>query len=229
MKQGIFYAVGVGPGEAELITVKAVRILKEASVIAAPVTKKKNMAALDIARQCTDLSEKEILPLEFTMTKDSEILEANYRKQAEKIMAYLKKGQDVAMVNIGDVSIYATCSYIADFIRQAGYEAVMVPGVPSFCAVAAKLGVSLTKPDAPLHIIPASYGIGSALSLAGNKVLMKSGKGYRDVKDELNEKELLGHAMMVENCGLPEEKVYPDMADAPEDAGYFSTILVRED
>lgn len=228
MKNGIFYAVSVGPGEPELMTLKAVRILHECPVLAAPVTKGESTVALDIAGQCVDVSGKEILYLDFIMTKDKKQLEENYRKQAEKVAGCLESGRDVAMVNIGDVSVYATCSYIADFVKKFGYEAVMVPGVPSFCAAAAKLGISLTRSGTPLHIIPASYGISEALDLAGNKVLMKSGREYRNVKNELEKRGLLEHAAMVQNCGLPGEKIYRDMTAVAEDAGYFATIIVKD-
>lgn len=228
MKKGIFYAVGVGPGEPELMTLKAVGILNESPVIAAPVTKGESTLALDIAGQCVDVSGKEILYLEFIMTKDKKQLEENYRKQAKKVAGCLESGRDVAMVNIGDVSIYATCSYIADFVKSFGYEVVMVPGVPSFCAVAAKLGTSLTRSGTPLHIIPASYGISKSLDLEGNKVLMKSGREYKNVKSELEKRGLLEHAAMVQNCGLPEEKICRDMTAATDDAGYFATIIVKD-
>ena len=103
----------------------------------------------------------------------------------------------------------------------------MVPGVPSFCAVAARLGWSLTEPDRPLHIIPGGGpGLGEALDLPGGKVLMKAGKSYQKLLEELETRELLGRAAMVENCGLPEERTFADLREKPDSKGYFTTIII---
>ena len=162
---GTFYAVGVGPGDPELLTLQAVNILKRCPAIAAPQTKSGQMLALDIARGAVDLREKEILPLSFTMSHEPALREESYRTAARRIAPFLQKGLDVAMVNLGDVSVFATAYYIFAELRKAGFETVMVPGVTSFSAVAARLGCSLTQIDAPLHIIPASADLDSAVRL----------------------------------------------------------------
>lgn len=137
MKQGIFYCVGVGPGDPELMTVKAVRTLEACPVIAAPRTKGGEMLALDIAKQAADLEDKLVLPLDFSMTREEDRRRAEYETGAQAIAECLKAGQDVAMVNLGDVSIYATCTRMAELVREKGFLVLMIPGVPSFCAVAA--------------------------------------------------------------------------------------------
>lgn len=169
MKKGVFYGVGVGPGDPELMTLKAVR-------------------------------------------------------------AHLDGGRDVAMLNLGDVSIYATCSYLMEILKAQGYETVMVPGVPSFCAVAARLGVSLTEMDSPLHIAPGSMALDAVLDQPGTKVLMKSGRQLPAVLEALEARGILGTSMLVQNCGLPEEEIYGDLSQRrPEGRhGYFSTIIVKE-
>ena len=153
-KQGVFYAVSVGPGDPELLTRQACRVLTDCGVVAAPRMKSGRMLALDIAAGAVDMQGKTILPLDFTMARDAAVREDSYRTAAAAIETALAAGQDVAMVNLGDVSVYATAYYILERIRADGFETVMCPGVTSFCAVAARLGRSLTRMDEPLHILP---------------------------------------------------------------------------
>ena len=224
---GTFYAVGVGPGAPELLTLQAANILKRCPVIAAPQTKSGQMLALDIARSALDLREKEILPLIFTMSREPALREESYQTAARQIEAFLQKGLDVAMVNLGDVSIFATAYYILERIREDGFRTVMAPGVTSFSAVSTRLGCSLTQIDAPLHIIPASADLDSALRFPGTKVLMKSGSAIRETVHALERVGLLDRAALVADCGLPTEQVYCDLRELPENLSYFATIIVQ--
>jgi precorrin-2/cobalt-factor-2 C20-methyltransferase len=106
----------------------------------------------------------------------------------------------------------------------------MLPGVTSFCAVAAQLGRSLTEMDLPLHIIPASgMDLDAALTLPGTKVLMKSGSAIHETVAALGRAGLLKRASMVADCGLPSERVFRDLREIPENVSYFATILVRSE
>lgn len=229
MKKGVFYGVGVGPGDPELMTRKAVRVLERCPVIAAPRTKSGGMLALDIASAAVDLSEKTVVPLYFSMERDRDVQRTAHLAAAEAVREHLDGGRDVAMLNLGDVSIYATWSYLMELLKAQGYETVMVPGVPSFCAVAARLGVSLTEMDSPLHIAPGSMDLDAVLDQPGTKVLMKSGRQLPAVLDALAARNALGTSMLVQNCGLPEETVYADLSQSrPEGRhGYFSTVVVK--
>lgn len=224
---GTFYAVGVGPGDPGLLTLQAANILKRCPVIAAPQTKSGQMLALDIAQGALDLREKEILPLSFTMSHEPALREESYQTAARQIEAFLQKGLDVAMVNLGDVSVFATAYYILERIREDGFQTVMAPGVTSFSAVAARLGCSLTQIDAPLHIIPASADLDRALQLPGTKVLMKSGSAIHEMVRALERAGLLDRAALVADCGLPTEQVYRDLRELPENLSYFATIIVQ--
>ena len=219
---GTFYAVGVGPGDASLLTLQAVRILEQCPVIAAPQTASGQMLALDIARGAVDLSKKKILPLRFTMSRDPAVREESYRTICAQLEGFLSRGQDVAMVNLGDVSIYATAYYIFARLQKAGFPAKMVPGVTSFS------GWSLTEENAPLHIIPGSTDLQAALHLPGTKVLMKSGSAIGDTVAALEKAGLLDRAALVCDCGLPTQKIYRDLRHLPDDLSYFATIVVRE-
>lgn len=228
MEKGIFYGVGVGPGDPELLTLKALRIIERCPVIAAPETRGEKTLALDIVRQAVNLEGKTILLLQFLMTRDKQALDQSHRRQAEKIMDYLKRGQDVAMLNLGDVSIYSTFSYLLEIVKQAGFEVRASPGVPSFCAVGALLQQSLTEMSLPLHIIPAGCpGLEQSLALLGGKVLMKTGKALPQVRQALREQGLYEKASLVQNCGLPDQKICRSLDEAEDGVGYFTTIVVK--
>ena len=224
-KQGVFYAVSVGPGDPELLTRQACRVLEVCDVIAAPRTKAGRMLALDIAGGAVDMRGKTILPLDFTMAHDAAVREDSYRTAAAAIEAALAAGRDVAMVNLGDVSVYATAYYILERVRSDGFEVVMCPGVTSFCAVAARLGRSLTRMEEPLHILPGSTDLDNALPLPGTKVVMKSGKAIYKAAAALERHGLLANAGRVADCGLETEQIYTDLRQLPEKISYFATIV----
>ena len=151
LKKGRFYGVSVGPGDPELLTLKAVRCLERCPVLAAPQTASGRMLALDIAKGAVDVSGKIILPLHFAMSRDSEVLKASHAAAADAVRAHLDAGRDVALLNLGDVSIYATYGYLEEILTAQGYAAVRIAGVPSFCAAAARLNQPLTccRPAGP--------------------------------------------------------------------------------
>lgn len=225
---GTFYGVGVGPGDPELMTLKAVRVLEACPVLAVPQTASGEMTAYGIARQAARLENKTLLPLKFTMSRDREKQHAAHVEAAQAVRAHLLEGRDVAMAVLGDVAVFSTYCYLMDLLRGDGFSCVMVPGVPSFCAVAARLGRSLTTMNQPLHIIPGGGGEAalSALDLPGSKILMKSGKNMAAVLNELERRGLLSQAGMVQNCGLPGEQVFENLEDKPLAEGYFTTLIL---
>ena len=164
------------------------------------------------------------------MARDKAVQCAAHLEAAFTVKKYLDEGKDVAMLNIGDVSIYSTWSYLKEILDREGYVSMMIPGVPSFCAVAAKLGLSLTEIDSLLHIAPGSGDLNQILDLPGTKVLMKSGKQLPNVLYELKRRNLLESSSLIKNCGLPGEEVFPDLSreTPPEGTGYFATVIVKE-
>ncbi|MEG1964566.1 MAG: precorrin-2 C(20)-methyltransferase [Oscillospiraceae bacterium] len=230
MKKGILYGVSVGPGDPELITVKAVRIIKETRIIAAPMTKGEKTLALDIAKGAVNFDGKTILPISFSMTKDKEELQRVHQKIADTIMEYLEKGENVAMLNLGDVSIYSTFSYIQAIVVASGFESEMIAGVPSFCAVAASLNLSLTTMEESLHIIPTVHSkVEDYISLKGTKVLMKTASSFNEVKADLIRLNVANKATMIQNCGLTDQKICRDLSqNADDNISYFTTIIVKD-
>ncbi len=227
--KGTFYAVGVGPGDPEWMTRQACRVLEMCPVIAAPRTASGEMLALSIARRAVDLGGKTVLLLEFAMSREASVRAEGYERAADGIARELDAGRDVAMVNLGDVSIYATAYYVLDALRRRGYAVQMIPGVASFSAVAAALGRSLTEMELPLHIYPAGASdLDAALVLPGTKVLMKSGKAIGETAAALARHGLADASAMVADCGLPTQQVFETMADLPEKISYFATVIVPD-
>lgn len=223
---GILYGVGVGPGDPELLTLKAVRIIKESDIIMVPGENPIESVAYQIAIGAVDLSNKEIVAVSMPMTKNHEQLEKSHQEAAQRVMEYLKQGKQVAFLTLGDPTVYSTYIYVHKRILAAGGKAVIVNGITSFCAAAALVNDSLVEKAEPLHVIPASYGIEDALKLPGTKVLMKAGKKIAAVKQIIKEQNM--HAVMIENCGMENEKVYEGTDNINENAGYYSLIIVKE-
>lgn len=226
MNHGKLYGISVGPGDPQLMTLKAVSYIQMCPVLAAPRTFKGDSIALNIAAGAVNLSGKQIEYLDLPMTRDSDILSSSQKSAADCIAAHLDAGRDVAVLNLGDASLYSSYSYLCQILLARGYEAETVPGVTSFSACAAILNRSLTDRDMPLHIILASMrDLPSALSLSGSKVLMKSGHALREVKHLLSERNLTERAVLVSDCGLPTQKVFLNTDEATEES-YFTTILI---
>lgn len=227
--KGTFWGVGVGPGDPELLTLKAVRTLREADVLVAPQTSGGGTTALDIAKGAVDLDDKRVLELRFEMSRDPKVLHESHERAAAAIAAELDAGRTVAMPNLGDVAIFSTFNYMKDLLEPQGYEVGMVSGVPSFCAIAARLGVTLTPSmTSPLTVVPSGYGeLGEALKLPGTKVVMKAGKSLPRLREELRAAGCYERTMLVQDCGMPSEVVARDLDDAPERGGYFTTLVVR--
>lgn len=226
--KGIFYGVSTGPGDPELMTLQAVRILKEADIIAAARVMGKQETALEIAKQAVGLDGKEILQLNVSMSGKSEEENKEHENSIRQIEAFLEAGKTVAMTVLGDVSVYASWQYLAEQIRKDGYQTVMIPGVTSFCAAAAAANTGLTRRDLPLHIVPASYGnLEKQMQPEGNYVLMKAGKCMEEIHRVLETKPGVREVFSIKNCGLPGEVVKDGLLEN-EAYGYFTTVIVKE-
>ena len=228
MEKGTLYGVSIGPGEPELITLKAMNIISNSKYIATPHTGTGDSLALSIVSQAIDLSDKEIMKLEFPMTKDKDILAKSHEEAASAIADVLDTGNDVAMLNLGDVTIYSTFAYTMDKLLEKDYNVEVIPGVTSFCASASKLKIGLTTMNEPLHIIPATgIDLREALQMPGSKVLMKIGKSMPKLIEVLKELNLEDNVYAVENCGLENEKIYNNLDEFDGKMGYFTIVIVK--
>ncbi|MEY8331699.1 precorrin-2 C(20)-methyltransferase [Lachnospiraceae bacterium 47-T17] len=229
--KGILYGIGVGPGDPELLTLKAVRIIEESAVCAVPGADVEKTAAYRIAVQAVPgLREKKLLPVPMPMVMDKREQQRYHEEGAKQIEAYLVRGESVAFLTLGDPTVYSTFSYIRDLVERDGCETETVAGITSFCAAAARLNMSLAKWNEPLHIIPAAHRPDIRLEEPGNYILMKSGSKLGQVKELLRKSRR--EVAMVENCGMEQERIYRSLEEIPDDAGYYSLIIVgkrRED
>ena len=252
MKQtGKFYGIGVGPGDPELMTLKAVRTIRKCDIVVLPVSNReltepllleqneveveKNRAAgylesctaYQIAVQTVSkLKEKQILFLPMPMIKDKEKLKKIHVQGAEAIEQLLEKGWNLAFLTLGDPTVYSTCMYVEQMIEQDGYLVETVSGIPSFCAAAARLNQPLGEQEEQIHILPGSYEAGEGLQLPGTKILMKTGRKMGKIKEFLQESSQ--DICLVENCGMDKERIVRSVEEISEDMGYYSLLIVKD-
>lgn len=224
---GILYGVGVGPGDPELMTLKAVRLIRECPVIAAPGAVAEDTVAYQIAvRAVPELKDKELVPVYMPMTHDLEEQRRNHEKGARALEQYLDQGKDVVFLTLGDPTIYSTFSYVQRLVEEHGYQTALVSGITSFCAAAACVNIPLAVWNEQLHILPAVHSLEHELDGEGNYILMKSGRKMKQVKESLAAS---GRSVVaVENCGTDQERVYHGVEEIPDDAGYYSLIIAKE-
>lgn len=225
--KGTLYGVGVGPGDPELMTLKAVRLIRENKIIAVPGAEPKDTVAYKIAVQAVpELAEKELLPIYMPMTHDPEELESNHARGAKTLEAVLDKGENIIFLTLGDPCVYSTFTYLQRRVEADGYKTALVSGITSFCAAAARLNIPLSEWNQQLHVIPAVHRLDTSLNKHGNYILMKSGKKMNQVKEILAQSNR--DVLMVENCGMENEHVYRSVEEIPDSAGYYSLIIAKE-
>lgn len=239
---GIFYGVGVGPGDPDLMTIKALKVLKGSAVLAVPRSADSSpeglSQALSIVKKAVDLEGKEILELLFPMTKDRDVLREARKAAALAIAERLKRGQDVCFITLGDPMLYSTFSYLMPFIREAlpGADIKAVPGVTSFSAASSAAVLPLAESDEKVIIIPAAYDIGEVrkaidrLSGAGTIVLMKVNRVMDALIAMLSEARLADKALFVSRAGWPGEEIVTGIKSLKgRKLDYFSIVIIKKD
>lgn len=228
---GTFYGIGVGPGDPELLTVKAINALKKIDVLIAPKTEKKSdSVALSIAQPHLKPS-AEIFYRTFPMVKDFAQETAVFEAHRDEILKLLSGGLNVGFATIGDPMFFSTYIYIFRLLEPCGVPIVTIPGVPAFLAIAAQIGRPLAYGNDILAIIPATAELAAVknfLAHADAAVLMKVYKNFPEIVDALAANNLLDDAVLVSRAGLDDEKIISDIAAHKADAlNYLSTILTR--
>ncbi|MCI8320562.1 MAG: precorrin-2 C(20)-methyltransferase [Dorea sp.] len=224
---GKLYGIGVGPGDPELLTLKALRLIKESDVIAVPGKIPQETVAYKIVEGIyPELWKKELLGIHMPMTKDAKVLKESHEEGVRRLCGKLEEGKVIAFLTLGDPTIYSTYSYLHMGVKKMGYSVEIVSGVPSFCAAAARMNSGIAEGAQQLHIIPASYETKMALALPGTKILMKAGQRISDIKEQLNG--CAAEICMVENCGMDGEHIYHGIEQMPETAGYYTLVIVKE-
>lgn len=228
--EGRLIGVGVGPGDPELLTLAAVRAIRESDCILLPNEKKEECYAYKIVRQVVpEIEEKEICPMQFPMTKDADVLRAAQDRCFAEVQARMRQGKTLVFLTIGDPSVYSTYHYIHRRVLAS-----MISGVPSFCAVAARLGISLADQGEEIHIIPGSYAVEDTADYDGTRIYMKSGKKLEQLigmlRTELVRRRQQGEYLEVygvSNCGLPEERVMHGIDALTQAASYLTIVIVK--
>ena len=246
---GKLFVIGVGPGDPELLTLKAVRILKQVSCIVVPKGREEGSSlALSIVRKALPLDGKEIVELHFPMMKTAphpsplprgemespaQELGAKWTQAAEAVLSRLDKGLDAAFITIGDPSIYSTFFYLYDRLleRKPSLAIEMVPGISSINASAARAGLSLGLGDERIAVLPANYmdNLQETLEKFDTVVLMKVSKVFSAVRDLLIKMGLAAGATYVVRAGMDDERIERDILKVrDEDLNYFSLLIVRK-
>ncbi len=235
LRTGVLYGVGIGPGDPELLTLKAARVLKTADVIAIPRSKEESDSiALSIVKDAVDISGKEILELMFPMTKDKEVLGSARKGAASAVADRLKAGKNVACITLGDPMFYSTFSYMIPLIRErlADVEIEIIPGISSVMASAAVSITPLVEADERLAIIPAVYESEKLRDILGGfdtVVLMKVNRVFDKVLGLLEELGLKENSVFVERCGTESQRVVRDLDGLKgERLDYLSMVIVKK-
>ena len=225
--RGIAYGVGVGPGDPELMTYKAAKLIRENDVIAVPGKDPREAVAYKIAAGVVpEIADKELVSIFMPMIKDRELIDREHQKAARRVEEILDTGRNLVYLTLGDPTVYCTFTYIQHYLEADGYQVELVPGISSFCAAAARLGLPLAEWDEQLHVVPAVHKLDQLLDQPGTYVLMKSASQMKAVKEMLRRSGR--KAQMVENCCMEDERLYRSLEEIPDDAGYFSLIIARK-
>lgn len=226
--------LGVGPGDPDLITVKALRLVREADYIFTPTSeRKKESLAWEILKGALgdDLPRGEVIRQVYPMTRDRGELAAFWNKAAREIRDKLARGGRGVFITLGDPSLYSTWSYLRPRLDEKGVVWEIVPGVPSLFLGAALTGRELAIGEGRLSVIPIPADKEELEELASRfdtLVLMKIGRSMGRLKEMLEETGLTGRAWVVSRGGLPGQKVVPlgGLSREEEGMGYLSHVII---
>jgi precorrin-2/cobalt-factor-2 C20-methyltransferase len=225
---GKLFGLGLGPGDPELVTVKAVRILKSVSAVAFPILEGKESFARSIAAQYIP-EEIDQISIVVPMTQDRLPAQKAYDEAAYQISKVLDRGHDVACLCEGDPFFYGSFMYIFARLSKM-YEVEIIPGVTSMTACAAVAKMPLLARNEHLTVIPGTLApeeLRNRILNADAVVIMKVGRHLDKIKKVLEEVELSSEAIYVEYASLPTQQVLK-IINAPKTAPYFSMILVAK-
>ncbi len=232
--RGKLYGIGVGPGLPDLLTLKAVDLLRRVPVIFVPVKSKgDSSSAMQIISPFLEKMEgQEIKELVFPMTNSAQELEKGWNFAAEEVLQVLEEGKDAAFITLGDSSLYSTYAYLLEFLLKLQPDLVVetVPGITSFSAAAALLNRALVRGQESLAVLPANRGMEFLEVVLGsfeNVVLLKVASVIDDVLDTLKKLGRLDEAVFISRCGMPGQLVLDNLSESVEiPKDYFSLILV---
>lgn len=228
-EKGKLYGIGVGPGDTELLTLKAARILKTVPVVFTPKSsKEKESIALSIVKPV--LEEREdykrlmlVTPI-FPMIEDKDELEKIWNSASEMIAQYLDSGRDVAFITLGDPSVFSTYAYVQKKLIE-NYEIETVPGITSFTACAAARNKALVEQNEILTIVPKiDDRLEHVLEYSDSVVLMKASRNTSQLEETIEEKERPKEIYSVQNCTRENEKIIEGFSN---EKPYLTTTVIK--
>jgi len=229
------YAVGVGPGDPELLTRKAERILREVPVICAPTANPADSSyALSLVEPFLDRDRQEVIIQVFPMRMDQAGLEEFWEEAAAEVAEKVRLGKDVAFITIGDPFLYSTFLYLYRIFREKypDIPVEVVPGISSINAAAIAAGIPLGMGAERIAIIPAAFeqeNLRKTLAEFDTVVLMKMSRVFDGIYELLRELGLDHKAVYVSRVGSPEQEVVFDLARlVGQKLDYLSLLIVRK-
>ena len=233
LNYGRLYGVGVGPGDPELVTLKAQRVLQSVPLVCVPqADASADSFALSIARSFIDTDRQEILRFPFP-TDDADAAADVWETAAATLAARLQQGQDAAFITEGDPMLFSTFSYVLESIKTNYPEIAVeiIPGVSSVMAAAARASLPLVTHGQRLAILPAVYGIDDLREAIANYdtiVLMKVNRVLLDALANLESLGLAGKGIYVRRATTAREQVVQDLRQlTEEDLDYFSLLIIK--
>ncbi len=232
--------VGCGPGDPDLLTVKAVRAIKNADVIMCPTSREgKESIAYSIISSLVDNSKKlDVMNLVFPMVKDKEILEDTWENNARIIADKVNSGKNVVYLTVGDPSLYSTWIYLQRELKSKYPEIkiTVIPGIVSMFAFASKVGISIAEGDETVAVIPACYDLSRVKETAKNcdtMIFLKDGRYFDQVISLLREAGFPDSSLfaIAQDVGTNEEIVKKlTLGEVTKDtltSKYFSIMVVK--
>lgn len=230
---GKLYGIGVGPGAADLLTLRAVHVLGSVDVILAAASPRNDYStALQTAMPHVN-PEAEILRLEFPMTRERGTLEDAWAVAARRTAEVLRSGRSAAFLTIGDPLVYSTFGYLMRTLTALApeLEVEVVPGITSFQAAAARTRTVLCEGHETLLILPGindAEGLEQGLSFADNSVILKAYKNFPAIRAALDGAGCLDSAVFASRVYLDGELISRDVASLPETPPYLSLVLAKK-
>lgn len=228
MTIGKLYGLGVGPGDPELVTLKAARIIKETDIIFAPQSRSgRPSVALKIVQPIIDERETEceILQPLFPMTEDKEELDKSWNDAAEMLYDKLSQGLDVVFVTLGDPTVFSTFSYVSKLLQKKGVEVVLVPGITAMTACSTTAGIQLTEQDDIMVVVPqVDERLPKILPYVDTIVAMKTSRHLDVLEDCINKDPREKEIISVQNCTMENEEIIHGFVDNKK---YFSTSIIK--
>ncbi|MDY6878939.1 MAG: precorrin-2 C(20)-methyltransferase [Desulfatiglans sp.] len=233
MQNGTLYGIGTGPGDPELLTLKAVKILSRVDVVfAASSTGNDHSLAVNIGAEYLK-KDAPVLLLGFPMTRQKKQLVTAWEKNAQQVIEVLKKGRDAAFLTLGDPLTYSTFGYLMKTIEEIepDINVEIVPGITSFQAGAAAAGHILAEAEESLTVVSGALGAKNLKRLIGhtdNVVILKVYRHYQEILKTLHDIGLNKDVTLISRCGLRDEKIVHDPQQWKDGTPpYLSTLLIK--